>query len=206
MLDILSIVTCETPTFSRKRFIVNSEACHHRMCSFLRTRRIAPSRSVRSSLIDLPTLKSNHEFGLSAPTAVSVQVRRMRCSRSGPRTFRGRPPSGTEGKSLSGSVPVLTALGPGPVNTPLGSPTVVPPEGAARGSPTVVPPGRAPSTPTSTPSAPRFSPDPELELDVVVPEPRCWASCLAISASAAAPSVSPRKVPGMRAVASLSIR
>ena len=63
MFEILSMVVSETPTFSKNCFMVSSEACHHRICSFLRTSRMALSLSVRNKRIDLPTLKSNQLLG-----------------------------------------------------------------------------------------------------------------------------------------------
>ena len=176
MLDMLSIMTCETPTFSRKRFMVSSEACHHRTCSFRRTSRMALSRSVLKRRMDLPTLKSSHELGFGAPTAVSVQVRRTRCSRSGPRTFRGRPLSGAAELPSTGSVPVETVLGPGPAEASRDSPASVPPVPTSRASPSSVPPGLAPPTPTSSPSGPRRSPEPELLPDGVGARTRCCLS------------------------------
>ena len=165
MLGIFAMVTSETPTFSRNLFMVRLEACHHLMCNFRSMRRTALSLSVLSTRIDLPTLKSSQLFGFGEPTAASVQVRRTLCSRSGPRTVRGKPASAIEASPSIGSVPVdtvvdgLEPLPPGPaspvgvslVRAALVSPVGVPP----LVSPVGVPPGRAPSTPTEAPSAPR---------------------------------------------------
>ena len=179
MLEMLSMVTSETPTFSRNLFIVRLDACHHLMCNFRSMRRTALSLSVLSTRIDFPTLKSNQLFGFGEPTAASVQVRRTLCSRSGPRTVRGKPASATEASPVAGSVPVDTVVGgPGPLPPSPASPVGVPLALAALASPVGVPPGRVPSTPTESPSGPRWSPDPELpEPELAEPKLRCLASC-----------------------------
>ena len=175
MLEMFAMVTSETPTFSRNLFMVRLDACHHLMCNFRSTRRTALSLSVLNTRMDFPTLKSNQLFGLGEPTAVSVQVRRTLCSRSGPRTVRGKPASATEASPVAGSVPVDTVVGgPGPLPPGPASPVGVPLALAALVSPVGVPPGRAPSTPTEVPSARRWSPDAEL---ADPPKLRCLASC-----------------------------
>ena len=130
-------------------------------------------------------------------------MRLTRCSRSGPRTFRGSPLSGADSIPSAGSVPTETVLGPGPV----GATPRVPSASGAPASRLRRSTGAPAELELLAPAELELLAPAELELlvEVTALERRSSASCLAISSSAAAPRISPLRVPGRRAVASRSI-
>ena len=65
VLGIRSRTFWATPTRSRNRFMVCSEACHHRTWSLRNVRRIAASRFVRKTLITRPMSKLLQSWGFS---------------------------------------------------------------------------------------------------------------------------------------------
>ena len=73
-----------TPTRSRKRRIMSSEACHQRTCSFRSVCLIAVSLLVRKIRTHRPMSKLVQSAGLSVLVPSSRYVLRSRCSRSGP--------------------------------------------------------------------------------------------------------------------------
>ena len=77
-----------TPTRSRNRRMVVSEACHHRTCSFRNVSRMALSFGVRKSLTTRPMSKSVQLCGFSGLSPASRNERRTLCSASGPRPRR----------------------------------------------------------------------------------------------------------------------
>ena len=75
---IMSRTLSATPTRSRNRRMVSSEACHQRTCNFLRVSRMAVSVLVRKTRTHRPMSKLVQSAGLSGVVPASRWVRLSR--------------------------------------------------------------------------------------------------------------------------------